>query len=67
MSVEAGGLCVCGSAQKRREERRGDWKRGEGRGEELLPGESAGVLLVFVTAESCRLELVFGSKYWADG
>lgn len=38
VSVEAGGLWVCGSAQKRREERRGDWKGGEGR--EQLPGES---------------------------
>lgn len=28
---------MCGSAQKRREERRGDWKGGEGR--EQLPGE----------------------------
>lgn len=40
VSVEAGGLCVCGSAQKRREGRRRDWKGEEGREEEQPPGES---------------------------
>lgn len=43
---------------KTREEKRGEWKRGEGRGEEqLCPVEVCEVLLLFVTAESPRLEL----------